>query len=327
METTIEARDELSEVLDSFEANEPMSMTNDGSFCSPEVGRHEEQNRFDSDVGMNTITNSTSFMRARDELVEGSKSENSDWGEGQRKNIGHNTSNGGSFMKPATPSTFTSSLSSASSRTSSLGQVIIESRSNHITIDKNKKKSRQQKNYLPTSTSVKPETRPSPQSVIYSGSENSSGVHNRLYARSQAKQAEGKEKREQIAMSLSRKPTKPRKKISAKEASSLFDRLYVDGVQKQISLGRKKNVPGEESTPPEYQSTIPSPIISTTQANVLYNRLYSDAITKQIKEIAPSEDEKPKVKAISPKQANSLYERLYCETTLTLHRARFSEKA
>jgi len=74
METTIEARDELSEVLDSFEANEPMSMTNDGSFCSPEVGRHEEQNRFDSDVGMNTITNSTSFMRARDELVEGSKS-------------------------------------------------------------------------------------------------------------------------------------------------------------------------------------------------------------------------------------------------------------
>lgn len=155
-----------------------------------------------------------------------------------------------------------------------------------------------------------------------SSASRSRGVHNRLYAQSLAKQAEGREKREQIAISLA-KPAPAPKKISPKEASSLFDRLYDDGVQKQISLGRKKNVT-QEITPTCEKNACP--IISTTKANVLYDRLYSEAKTKQIKELRPSEVDRPKVKVISPRQAHSLYERLYGETTLTLHRARFAGK-
>ena len=69
-----------------------------------------------------------------------------------------------------------------------------------------------------------------------------SRVHNRLYAMSKSMQEAGREKRQQIAQSLAPKSHLPVKKISAKEASSLYDRLYVDGVQKQISMGRKKSV-------------------------------------------------------------------------------------
>ena len=155
-------------------------------------------------------------------------------------------------------------------------------------------------------------------------SNSSGGVHNRLYAHSRAKQVQGREKREQIAMSLAPRAAPPPKKISAKKASSLFDRLYDSGVQKQISLGRKKNAT-REITPK--REKISSPIISTTQANSLYNRLHNEAMAKQLKEMAlSSQRPKSQAKVMSSREANSLYERLYCETTLTLHRARFADK-
>lgn len=151
------------------------------------------------------------------------------------------------------------------------------------------------------------------------------GVHNRLYARSKAMQQEGREKRQQIAQSLAPKPAPPVKKISAQEASCLFDRLYDDGVQKLISLGRKKNAPEVENV--EEKST--TTIISTSEADDLYNRLYSDAITKQLKDMKDMKDvkkQKPKMKIISKKQANTLYERLYLESTLSTQRARVAEE-
>lgn len=155
-------------------------------------------------------------------------------------------------------------------------------------------------------------------SGLYQKKRVSGGVHNRLYARSKARQEEGKEKREQIAKSLAPKPVRPPKKISAKKASSLYDRLYDNGVQKQISLGRKKNAPDGESVDDDGSAAH----ISNTEAEDLYKRLYSDAMTKQIKDMKMLVVERPKVKVISPRQANSLYERLYGETTSCMQRAK-----
>ena len=148
------------------------------------------------------------------------------------------------------------------------------------------------------------------------------GVHDRLYARSKAKQEEGREKRQQIAESLAPKPPPPIKKISAEKATSLFDRLYDDGVQKLISLGRKKNALDELSE--EEKST--TTIITNSKQDDLYNRLYSDAMTKQLKDMHLMDKQRPKAKIISKKQANSLYERLYLESTLSTQRARGAEE-
>ena len=148
------------------------------------------------------------------------------------------------------------------------------------------------------------------------------GVHDRLYARSKAKQEEGREKRQQIAESLAPKPAPPIKKISAEKATSLFDRLYDDGVQKLISLGRKKNASDDMSA--EGKST--TTILTNSKQDELYNRLYSDAMTKQLKDMYLMDKQRPKVKIISKKQANSLYERLYLESTLSTQRARVAEE-
>jgi hypothetical protein len=149
-------------------------------------------------------------------------------------------------------------------------------------------------------------------------------VHNRLYDRSKAMQAEGKEKREQIARSLARKSMRPAKKISAEEASSLFDRLYDEGVLKQISLGRKKNKNQEmETLAPKVSSHL---VITPTEAEELYSRLYGDAMTKKMRELKPNEVEVRKAKIISQKQANSLYERLYGESTISTQRARHADE-
>lgn len=152
------------------------------------------------------------------------------------------------------------------------------------------------------------------------GNNASGGVHNRLYARSKSMQEEGRQKRQQIAQSLKPKSSASAKKISAKEATSLFDRLYVSGVQKQISLGRKKNMVEVKE-----DAKCSTTIISTTEADDLYDRLYGDAVTKQIKQRIPIEGQKPK-KIISKKQANSLYERLYFESTMSAQRARVAEE-
>lgn len=178
---------------------------------------------------------------------------------------------------------------------------------------------------LPTSRSERPNERTRDKKKTSSPRRQSGGVHNRLYARSKARQEEGKEKRKLIEKSLAPKPIPPAKKISAKKASSLYDRLYYDGVQKQISLGRKKNAPEEEEEV-EVEGKSPPLIISNTEADNLYKRLYNYSITKQIKDMKLLMEDRPKVKVISSRQADSLYERLYGETTLSVHRARAVEE-
>ena len=149
----------------------------------------------------------------------------------------------------------------------------------------------------------------------------SSGIHERLYARSNAKQKEGKLKRQQMEKKLAPKPTIT-KKISANQASSLYDRLYVDGIEKQISLG-KKIIEVEKIEVEKFENEkVVQPILSNRKADTLYNRLHVDAVTKQMKEWRLEEGVKPKVRVITLRQTNNLYERLYDKTTLSLHNAR-----
>lgn len=140
-----------------------------------------------------------------------------------------------------------------------------------------------------------------------------SDIHDRLYARSQAKQLEGKEKRQNIAKMLTPKE-KVSKKISVKQASSLFDRLYVEGVQKQVLLSKM-----DEETDVAAKEQIVYPTISTTKANTLYNRLYDDAVSKQLNEMRSFGKEKPKGKTITSKKADEVFNRLHKEKTVSMN--------
>jgi len=162
------------------------------------------------------------------------------------------------------------------------------------------------------------------QSVSRSSLGSREGVHNRLYAMSEAQQRAGKEKRQQIAKSLAPK-LGPKVKITPEEASSLFDRLYENGVQKQISLGRKKYIPEFEDEDEEGEE-LPEAQITSVEADQLYNRLYRSAILKQVKDMKAENTHTPKMKVITSREADSLYERLYEESTLSIHRSRIAKE-
>ena len=68
----------------------------------------------------------------------------------------------------------------------------------------------------------------------------SNDAHKRLYNLSSDMQQRGKAKREQIAKSKAPKPSPPRKKISPRHATSLYDRLYTNGMKKQKGLDRTR---------------------------------------------------------------------------------------
>eukprot|EP00555_Chaetoceros_dichaeta_P011801 CAMPEP_0198268158 /NCGR_PEP_ID=MMETSP1447-20131203/36085_1 /TAXON_ID=420782 /ORGANISM="Chaetoceros dichaeta, Strain CCMP1751" /LENGTH=186 /DNA_ID=CAMNT_0043959071 /DNA_START=38 /DNA_END=598 /DNA_ORIENTATION=+ len=69
----------------------------------------------------------------------------------------------------------------------------------------------------------------------------SNDAHKRLYNLSSDMQQRGKEKREEIEKSKAPKPSPPRKKISPRHATNLYNRLYANGMKKQMELDRTRS--------------------------------------------------------------------------------------
>lgn len=155
------------------------------------------------------------------------------------------------------------------------------------------------------------------QARVKTASVDGSPVHHRLYARSQSRQNEGREIREQIEMARKMKMDIPIKRILPEEAENLYGRLYADFFKKQKEQEAIEKELKEKLT----LNVRKGPIISEKSAKHLFNRLYEEKTaslamspTDELRDKAES-NSKFSGRIISQKSAEILYDRLFKEQT------------
>ena len=164
-----------------------------------------------------------------------------------------------------------------------------------------------------SSTAYTSSTKSSP-SISRSATRSRSRVHNRLFERSMKKNEEGKKKRHMIEKS--RNPTPPPiVKISEKEAENLYQRLYKDSIEKQMTEKAMKEAERKKKRLAEIAAKRQAPKLKEDEADRLYNRL-SVKMTKAMAQAqrAPFEQRhKSPRRIISNGASSNLYDRLFGE--------------